>query len=53
MMVKAIRQKGLPVEYILFKDEQHGFRQAQNIKRALDAELSFYSSLMVKSGLRF
>jgi dipeptidyl aminopeptidase/acylaminoacyl peptidase len=53
MMVNAIRRKGLPVEYLLFKDEQHGFRRAQNIKRALDTELSFYSSLMVKSGLRF
>jgi dipeptidyl aminopeptidase/acylaminoacyl peptidase len=53
MMVNAIRCKGLPVEYLLFKGEQHGFRRAQNIKRALDAELSFYSSLMVKSGLRF
>jgi dipeptidyl aminopeptidase/acylaminoacyl peptidase len=53
MMVNAIRRKGLPVEYLLFAGEQHGFRRAQNIKRALDAELSFYSSLMVKSGLRF
>jgi dipeptidyl aminopeptidase/acylaminoacyl peptidase len=53
MMVSAIRSKGLPFEYLLFKGEQHGFRRGENIKRALDAELSFYSSLMVKSGLRF
>jgi dipeptidyl aminopeptidase/acylaminoacyl peptidase len=53
MMVNAIRGKGLPLEYLLFKDEQHGFRRAENIKRALDAELYFYSSLMVRSGLRF
>lgn len=53
MMVKAIRRKHLPVEYLLFKGEQHGFRRAENIKRALEAELSFYSSLMVRSGLRF
>jgi dipeptidyl aminopeptidase/acylaminoacyl peptidase len=53
LMAEAIRGKGLPLEYLLFKGEQHGFRRAQNIKRALDAELSFYSSLMVKSGLRF
>jgi dipeptidyl aminopeptidase/acylaminoacyl peptidase len=53
MMVNAIRRKGLPLEYLLFKGEQHGFRRSQNIKHALDAELSFYSSLMVKSGLRF
>jgi dipeptidyl aminopeptidase/acylaminoacyl peptidase len=53
MLVNAIRTKGLPVEYLLFQNEQHGFRIARNIARALDAELSFYSSLMVKSGLRF
>ena len=53
MMVNAIRRKGLPVEYLLFQNEQHGFRVAGNIARALDSELSFYSSLMVKSGLRF
>ena len=53
MMVNALRNKGLPLEYILFKGEQHGFLIAENIKRALDAELYFYSSLIVKSGLRF
>ncbi len=53
MMVHAIRSKGLPLEYLLFKDEQHGFRIAENIKRALDAELYFYSSVLVRSGLRF
>jgi dipeptidyl aminopeptidase/acylaminoacyl peptidase len=53
VMVNSIRGKGLPVEYLLFKGEQHGFRIAKNIKRALDAELYFYSSLMAKSGLRF
>jgi dipeptidyl aminopeptidase/acylaminoacyl peptidase len=53
MMVNAIRNKGLPLEYLLFSGEQHGFRRAENIKRALDAELYFYSSLMVRSGLRF
>ena len=29
--------------YILFQGEQHGFRRAENIRRALDAELYFYS----------
>ncbi len=43
MMVNAIRAKGLPVAYITFEGEQHGFRQAANIKRALDGELYFYS----------
>ena len=43
MMVNALRAKGLPVAYLTFEGEQHGFRQAANIKRALDGELYFYS----------
>ena len=43
MMVNALRAKGLPVAYITFEGEQHGFRQAANIKRSLDGELYFYS----------
>jgi dipeptidyl aminopeptidase/acylaminoacyl peptidase len=42
-MVDAIRAKGIPVSYVPFAGEQHGFRQAKNIKRALDGELYFYS----------
>ncbi|MBD3309239.1 prolyl oligopeptidase family serine peptidase [candidate division KSB3 bacterium] len=45
MMVEALRAKGLPVAYITFEGEQHGFRQAHNIKRALDAELAFYAHI--------
>jgi dipeptidyl aminopeptidase/acylaminoacyl peptidase len=43
MMVEALRAKGIPVAYMTFEGEQHGFRRAENIKRALDAELYFYS----------
>ncbi len=42
-MVEILRQKGLPVAYVLFTGEQHGFRKAENIKRALDGELYFYA----------
>ena len=42
-MVEVLRQKHLPVAYIPFEGEGHGFRRAENIKRALDAELYFYS----------
>jgi dipeptidyl aminopeptidase/acylaminoacyl peptidase len=45
MMVNGLREKGLPVAYVLFEGEQHGFRRAENIKRALDAELYFYSKI--------
>ena len=44
-MVDAIRGKGIPVSYMAFPGEQHGFRQAKNIKRALDGELYFYSKV--------
>jgi dipeptidyl aminopeptidase/acylaminoacyl peptidase len=43
MMVAALRQKGLPVAYVAYPGEQHGFRKAENIKRTLDGELYFYS----------
>ncbi|MCD4737710.1 MAG: prolyl oligopeptidase family serine peptidase, partial [Anaerolineae bacterium] len=42
-MVAALESKGVPVAYLPFEGEQHGFRRAENIKRALDAELYFYS----------
>lgn len=45
MMVEALRKKGVPVAYVTFEGEQHGFRKAENIKRALDAELFFYSRI--------
>jgi dipeptidyl aminopeptidase/acylaminoacyl peptidase len=44
-MVRALREKRLPVAYVPFQGEQHGFRRAENIKRALDAELYFYSRI--------
>jgi dipeptidyl aminopeptidase/acylaminoacyl peptidase len=43
MMVEALRAKKLPVAYLTFEGEQHGFRQAANIKRSLDGEFYFYS----------
>ena len=45
MMVSTLREKGLPVAYIAFKEERHGFRCAKNIKRCLEAELYFYSRI--------
>lgn len=41
-MVAALRGRGLPVAYIAFEGEGHGFRRAENIRRSLDAELYFY-----------
>lgn len=42
MIVDALADKGVPHAYLLFEGEQHGFRQAANIVRALEAELWFY-----------
>ena len=53
MMVDALRRRGIPCGYLLFAGEQHGFRRAENIKRALDAELYFYAGLVFKTRLSF
>ncbi|MBN2003211.1 MAG: S9 family peptidase [Anaerolineae bacterium] len=44
-MATALQKKGIPVAYLAFEGEQHGFRHAANIQRALDAELYFYSRI--------
>ncbi len=46
MIVDALRSKDVPVAYVLFKGEQHGFRRAENIVRAVEAELSFYGQVL-------
>ena len=45
MMADAVRRKGLPVAYVPFEGEQHGFRKAENIIRSLEAELYFYGAV--------
>ncbi len=44
-MVAALREKGVPVAYLAFEGEQHGFRRAETIVRALEAELYFYAKV--------
>lgn len=44
-MIQAVRAKKLPVAYLTFEGEQHGFREAENIKRVLEVELYFYSKV--------
>ena len=53
LMVGALRRNGVPVGYLLFAGEQHGFRKSENIKRALDAELYFYAANVFHCGLTF
>ena len=45
-MVEALREKGLPFVYLLFEGEQHGFRRAETIILALQAELAFYAGAL-------
>jgi len=45
LMVEALEGKGLPYAYLRFEEEAHGFRDSANIKRALEAELYFYSRI--------
>ena len=45
MMADAVRAKGLPVAYLAFEGEQHGFRKADTIIRSLEAELYFYGAI--------
>ncbi|WP_421118956.1 S9 family peptidase [Aquihabitans daechungensis] len=45
MIVDALGAKQIPHAYVLFEGEQHGFRKAENIVRALEAELWFYGQV--------
>jgi dipeptidyl aminopeptidase/acylaminoacyl peptidase len=53
IMVAALRARRIPFLYLLFDGEQHGFRRADNIKRALDAELYFYATFLTDQRLEF
>jgi dipeptidyl aminopeptidase/acylaminoacyl peptidase len=46
VMVEALRAKGLPYAYLSFAGEQHGFRMAETIRTATEAELSFYCQIL-------
>jgi dipeptidyl aminopeptidase/acylaminoacyl peptidase len=46
MIVAALAENGVPHAYLAFEGEQHGFRQAPTIRRALEAEASFYAQVL-------
>ena len=52
-MVEALRRRNTPVAYLLFTGEQHGFRRAASIQRALDAEAFFYAFNVFGTKLMF
>ena len=43
--VEVCKKKRLPYAYVAFEGEQHGFRQARNIRRAFEGELYFLSRI--------
>jgi dipeptidyl aminopeptidase/acylaminoacyl peptidase len=52
LIVNALRQRGVPVAYLLFDGEGHGFRSADTQRRALDAEQQFLTRVLGLSGGR-
>lgn len=45
-MHAALRTAGIPTAYLEFPDERHGFRRAENIIAALEAELAFFCRVL-------
>jgi len=46
VVVEALDAQGIPHAYLAFEGEQHGFRRAETIVRALEAELMFYGAIL-------
>jgi dipeptidyl aminopeptidase/acylaminoacyl peptidase len=46
IVVAALRKNRVPFAYLAFEGEQHGFRKASTLKRAIEAELSFYAQVL-------
>jgi dipeptidyl aminopeptidase/acylaminoacyl peptidase len=46
LILDSLKSRGIPVAYVPFEGEQHGFRKADNIIRAQEAELYFYSKIL-------
>jgi len=45
-MVEALKRQGVPVAYLEFEGEGHGFRRAETIVAALNAEYAFYARVL-------
>ncbi|HET6750485.1 MAG TPA: prolyl oligopeptidase family serine peptidase, partial [Actinomycetes bacterium] len=45
-MAAALDAKDIPHAYLAFPGEQHGFRRADHIRRAIEAELYFYGRVL-------
>jgi len=49
-IVAAVRANGVPVEYVLFDDEGHGFRKKENQEKAYEAILAFLDKYLKGAG---
>lgn len=52
MMAQALLDRGKTIGLVMFAGEQHGFRKADSIRKALEAELGFYALMLTRTGLR-
>lgn len=46
MFRDALARKGIRHAYLAFEGEQHGFRKAETVVAAVEAELSFYGQVL-------
>jgi dipeptidyl aminopeptidase/acylaminoacyl peptidase len=46
IMIRALERRGVPHAYVAFEGEQHGFRRAETIVRAIQAELAFLGRIL-------
>ena len=46
VMVARLRANGVRHAYVCFAGEQHGFRRANSLRRALETELAFYAEIL-------
>ena len=45
-MYLALKDRGVPVAYVTYEGEQHGFRSAEHTKHAVESELAFYGAVL-------
>ena len=46
LMFDALSARGVPVAYLAFEGEQHGFRRAETVMAVMAAELDFYGRVL-------
>jgi dipeptidyl aminopeptidase/acylaminoacyl peptidase len=49
-IVEAVRKKGVPVEYLLFENEGHGFARKETQEKAYAATLKFLDKYLKGEG---